>query len=299
MKEHPIIMSTESVKAILDGRKTQTRRVIKFKPEPNHIEEFKQTWQGLCPYGQVGDRLFITQGSSASKSVPFEERFWSRIIKFENHWEWMGKVNRKKYGTIRRDGKEWSTHRLMWTMEHGSIPPNLHILHKCDMPWCINPEHLYLGSNHQNVMDKVSRGRVPKSRGVDNGQSILSSNQVEEIRSLYWEQWVYQCEIAKQFNISQSEVSRIVNSKRWLAESEYPEQPSGHRTLEITGIRVEMVKDISVGDCWKEGVVGFGMTPIVWFSNLWDKINAKRGYGWEANPWVWVIEFKGIKGGDV
>lgn len=61
MREHPIIFSTEMIRAYLDGRKTQTRRVIKFRPEPNHIEEFTQTWLARCPYGQVGDVLWCKE----------------------------------------------------------------------------------------------------------------------------------------------------------------------------------------------------------------------------------------------
>lgn len=70
--------------------------------------------------------------------------------------------------------------------------------------------------------------------------------------------------------------------------------------LEITGIRVERVQDISEEDCHKEGV-NFLHTDMEeggaiknYFSSLWDSINAKRGYSWESNPWVWVIEFRKV-----
>ena len=68
--------------------------------------------------------------------------------------------------------------------------------------------------------------------------------------------------------------------------------------LEITGIRVERVQDIGVQDAGKEGVVRPETTicdlTVDMFERLWDSINSKRGYGWDKNPWVWVIEFRRI-----
>lgn len=86
-------------------------------------------------------------------------------------------------------------------------------------------------------------------------------------------------------------------------------------TLEITGVRVERLQDISEADAKAEGITVLPLqnvddpsawwqsspgenqarTPIASFRNLWDSINAKRGYSWESNPWVWVIEFKHLE----
>lgn len=66
-------------------------------------------------------------------------------------------------------------------------------------------------------------------------------------------------------------------------------------TLEITGIKVERIQDISLDDCWKEGIAPeYGIGGKARFIILWDSINAKRGYGWSVNPWVYVIEFRRI-----
>ena len=66
--------------------------------------------------------------------------------------------------------------------------------------------------------------------------------------------------------------------------------------LEITAVRVERAQDISVNDARMEGSPwdehGFRSEHRPWFIALWDSINAKRGYGWDVNPWVWVVEFK-------
>jgi len=73
-------------------------------------------------------------------------------------------------------------------------------------------------------------------------------------------------------------------------------------TLEIVNVRVERVRDISEEDAWSEGVGGgqlsrFDIDGRILFKSTWNSINAKRGYGWDANPWVWVIEFKRIDNG--
>jgi hypothetical protein len=69
-------------------------------------------------------------------------------------------------------------------------------------------------------------------------------------------------------------------------------------TLEVTGVRVERVQEIRTSDIDAEGLPigrGLGGSQEMEFRKLWDSINAKRGYGWDANPWVWVVEFKRIR----
>lgn len=90
-----------------------------------------------------------------------------------------------------------------------------------------------------------------------------------------------------------------VTVERWRPSIYMPRWAS-RITLETTGIRAERVQDISIrhDDCMKEGwpfgyqVETLNESPIVTFARYWDSINAKRGYSWESNPWVWVIEFK-------
>jgi uncharacterized protein YhfF len=72
-------------------------------------------------------------------------------------------------------------------------------------------------------------------------------------------------------------------------------------TLEITGVRVERLQEITEENAMREGdpaqgIIGTENTHIDWFKVLWDSLNATRGYGWDTNPWVWVIEFKKAEG---
>ncbi len=67
-------------------------------------------------------------------------------------------------------------------------------------------------------------------------------------------------------------------------------------TLEVVSVRAERLREITTEDALAEGITkNLSLTPRVQFAELWDSINAKRGYGWDSNPWVWVIEFERIE----
>ena len=86
---------------------------------------------------------------------------------------------------------------------------------------------------------------------------------------------------------------------QWWRPARFMPRWASRITLEITSIRVERLQMITEEDAIAEGCPTFSrlISPVIWFSELWDSINAKRGYSWEKNPWVWVIEFKLIERG--
>jgi len=197
MKERPILFSGEMVWAILDGRKSQTRRVVKPQPEKKleHLAGvwFTHYWQsrGLwnddgkvakCPYGKIGDRLWVRE------------------------------------------------------------------------TWAKAPNGFVYRADYQNPI----------------ADSVIDFPTGETI-PLIWKPSIHMFRIA----------SRI--------------------TLQVTGVRVERLRQITNDDARAEGVYSIGWlgnsrledyrTP---FGQLWDKINAKRGFGWDVNPWVWVIEFQKV-----
>jgi len=195
MKERPIIMSADSVRAILDGRKTQTRRVVKFPVWVSEDDKLKLFIQkpptGLalyengrpvkrmtCPYGQVGDRLWV---------------------------------------------RETFTHA---------------------------------GRDYEYFADATEKDQLPGG-------------------------WWY---------------------KRPKTPSIFMPRWASRITLEITGIRVERLQDINTEDIYNEGIIKSipdtleGATLARFGAiSLWDKLNLKRGFGWDSNPWVWVISFKVVK----
>ena len=83
-------------------------------------------------------------------------------------WNWTGAIHRNGYGKFgRRDGDRQRTdgaHRVAWEVLIGPIPDGLHVLHKCDNPCCINPEHLFVGTNQDNVDDMMAKGRHGSDR---------------------------------------------------------------------------------------------------------------------------------------
>jgi predicted XRE-type DNA-binding protein len=100
---------------------------------------------------------------------------------------------------------------MAWEFANGPIPKGKCVLHRCDNPSCCNPDHLFLGSHKDNTQDAIRKGRfkfnLPKPK--------LTSNQVEEIRTLYGSVDYTQSELAEKFGVHQSQISRIVRRLRW------------------------------------------------------------------------------------
>ena len=198
MKERPILFNTEMVRAILDGRKTQTRRVI--KGDHNYVRWNPVVLNGYggwtddhgrpvkCPYGKVGDRLWVQEKFAVGEIVGAE-------------------------------GSEWY---LSQCKDENSIIP---------YQYCIENE---IG-----------------------------------IEDVIW----------KPSSQMKKEDSRI--------------------TLEIENIRVERVQEITWEDAREEGIqpkgIGSDYEDIKAFEKLWNSINESCGYGWNENPWVWVVEFKRVE----
>ena len=194
IKERPILFSGAMVRAILDGKKTQTRRVIKPQPLGDYLYLsdinpqyacFTGSSARRCPYGKVGDRLWV------------RETFCI--------------VNDREFG-----GGLWVDYRA--TPRYSEEAP----------------------------------------AGWENAPN--------DIAALKWKPSIHMPKGASRIN------------------------------LEITNIRVERIQDISDNDIEFEGVEVFGDSIVrkTLFTDLWNKINKKRGYGWDKNPWVWVVTFKRV-----
>lgn len=86
-------------------------------------------------------------------------RFWSKVQKTSGCWEWMARRDKDGYGQFRLKGKMRGAHKASWELTHGSIPDGLWVLHKCDNPSCVRPDHLFLGTAKDNTQDMVSKDR--------------------------------------------------------------------------------------------------------------------------------------------
>lgn len=78
--------------------------------------------------------------------------------------EWTGTRNAKGYGRRRFRGRTWMAHRVTWLQAHGEIPDGMYVLHHCDNPGCVNIDHLFLGTNLDNVHDRDGKGRQHNMR---------------------------------------------------------------------------------------------------------------------------------------
>jgi hypothetical protein len=145
-------------------------------------------------------------------------------VKRENDcWIWQGSVlagRCLKYGSMFVDGKNQRAHRVSWVLHNGPIPDGLFVCHKCDVPLCVNPDHLFLGTNQDNVNDKVAKGRSPSGKNEANPNARLTFNQVKEMREKYIPHRYSLNRLAKEYGVSAGHVSRIVNGIRWTEPKE-------------------------------------------------------------------------------
>jgi hypothetical protein len=140
------------------------------------------------------------------------ERF-SRNIQPDNRgcWIWTGTRDRLGYGRFGLNGRQPGAHRISWELHRGDIPSGMNVCHQCDVPNCVNPDHLFLGTQKDNLHDCSVKGRTP--RGEKQGRSKLKTADVLEIRRLAG--MTSQRSIALRFGVSQSTVCDIIAGRKW------------------------------------------------------------------------------------
>lgn len=87
------------------------------------------------------------------------EMFWAKVHKGERCWIWLGTKHYRGYGACAKAYGDTRAHRVSWKLTHGPIPKGQGVLHRCSTPLCVNPAHLYLGDQKQNMADCVAAGR--------------------------------------------------------------------------------------------------------------------------------------------
>jgi len=146
--------------------------------------------------------------------APVEQRLWARVKKGAPNecWEWQGAINSHGYGTIRERCKSKGAHVIAFRSANGDVPGGLCVCHTCDNRRCCNPEHLFLGTNLDNISDRDAKGR--QARGARISRAKLTESDAAIIR------YLTDCgangkALARLFGINQTAVSAIHCRQTW------------------------------------------------------------------------------------
>ncbi len=148
--------------------------------------------------------------------------FWSHVRKADGDgcWLWTKSTSRYGYGQqMWTDGKNWIAHRLAWTLTHGEIPKGLCLCHRCDNPACVRPDHMFIGTQADNLADMRAKGRgfnfpISMQRGEGNGRSRLTEADVRDIRRRHAAGESLRS-IGKAYNYAYTNISAICRRKSW------------------------------------------------------------------------------------
>lgn len=161
-------------------------------------------------------RSCVTANTNKKNKKQTIELFYKNTIVPKNRdecWIWQcGKTAR--YGQIKINGIKVGVHRFSYEYFNGKIPEGMYICHQCDQPKCVNPKHLFIGSSQDNMDDKIQKGRGKYCKGEKQAGSILSEQQVKEIK-LKLKEGVYQRILSAEYGVSQTTIYKINQGIHW------------------------------------------------------------------------------------
>lgn len=187
------------------------KRSLRLRPTPN-----RRPYKG----GTMAAKTLLQLARDA------ERRFWSKVDKRgpDECWPWTACTDKDGYGGLqigsRSDGVRGKAraHRLSWCLANDrNIPSGLCVLHRCDNPICVNPRHLFLGTNVDNTADRTAKGRGWRPRGEAHPHASTSRYGARVIYRMATSGKWTQREIAAAFRIGQSQVSRIYSGQHWAS----------------------------------------------------------------------------------
>ncbi|WP_175867910.1 hypothetical protein [Burkholderia diffusa] len=250
MKERPILFSGPMVRAILEGRKTQTRRIVKVR------NELPPAWATFASEGHS-----LSQGGAPQPSGAF---FWSE---------------EQQPGQPLKSLRRW---------------PILPASHPMAGDWYWTP------SPHGRVGDRLWVRETHEVRRIGT-ETFEGARPTRRYAGIAYQADDGRSEVDIDLDTFQALDAK--ESRGWTPSIHMPRWAS-RITLEITAVRAERLRSISWGDAIAEGIsdprrAARRVDPVegcvAQFRQLWDGLNAARGHGWDANPWVWVVEFRRIE----
>lgn len=143
-----------------------------------------------------------------------QKRFWSKVEKTDGCWFWRGTVLTNGYGQFSTKARRWSAHRYSYRLDKSEIPRGLLVCHSCDIPTCVNPEHLWLGTTRDNAQDMVGKGRDKPPKGEKQGSSKFTASQVLEIREKHSNGFT-PTQLAKLYGTTPGYVNSLVRRITW------------------------------------------------------------------------------------
>lgn len=137
-------------------------------------------------------------------------RFWSHVDKASSPsgcWLWTLSCGHHGYGQLAVDHRHRQAHRVAWELTHGPIPAGQCVCHRCDTPPCVNPDHLFLGTQADNIRDAVAKGRLVFAKHLRK----LTDVQRQAVRATYRRGMTNQ--LAAEYGVSRGTIQRIAHGK--------------------------------------------------------------------------------------
>jgi hypothetical protein len=179
-----------------------------------HINQNKKLGRSNCCSRSCMNKMNIISGINQRRLI--SERFFEKVEKTSNCWNWMGALSSKGYGYFWLENKMELAHRISWILIHGYIPEGFEVMHECDNPKCVNPDHLFLGTHAQNMADMKNKNRAGRNwrKGSQCAHAKLDEEQVKKI--------IHEIKLgrahinlAHEFGVSRTAITAIATGRNW------------------------------------------------------------------------------------